>query len=77
MLTIEVNQTLFHVGKNNGEKWNLAILPNNEHQNASAKSRGEKTHSSDLHLGQRKLGWMIVQIVIKEVLFQRIPLGMT
>lgn len=41
------------------------------------KSSGEQPHfSSDLHLGQRKLGWTFVQTVIVEGVFQHTSLGM-
>lgn len=70
---MQVNNTL-PTWRKTAEKCNLALLPQNEHP---VKSRGEQPRfSSDLHLGQRKLGWTFVQTVITEGVFQHTSLGM-
>ena len=52
-----------------------SILINNEQQSNLLKAEKKIHFYSDLHLGQIKLGWMLVQIVIMEGLFQHNPWG--
>lgn len=65
--------TLLHVGKTEEKSVNLQSCLV---MNTRIFCQEQHNFSSDLHLGQRKLGQMFIQTAIKEGLLQHISLGM-